>query len=357
MGYKNAQQPRSPFCLCNFNILDKYLQVWFKGIVTGVTDTALFTFYSLRYTDDGKIEDDVDENDLRLCLSVANCSDDNDKQAITNTAMLEDGVEEQEQEEEEECPRACPVSVFYSADDLSLLSPTPPVMHSEEQSPSALLTPGAHPLSLARRRRWSFESSPAPSPPAAVTAAAGTRSAAALQQERQQRFDTEDPGFFIPLAARCANPACRRLTCYRCERCNQSYSCSVACQKQVSLALCTLLCALYSAPSADVDMAVRRPLPAYACSVCVCVCVSLCVCVCVCVGLTLLLCPVLSLFLSTLSICPSVRPAHLSDCLCCAVLCCCVTAALSRCGMRGTDNSASSSPSPRSSPRLLRSRL
>lgn len=243
-------------------------------MITGVTDSTLFTFYSLQYTDDGNIEYDVDENDIRLQV-VNTCTD--DEQAITKSVTLDLNIDDRDdvKEDHHQHHRRPIARTVFSADDLSLLpplrgrgtgsehttatvtltsSPTPIPLQSEAVTTTTPTTSTSAPTATtlmtscddslsSRHRRWSFESSPASAVPVAVpvaTTAPGVvvpvsvaQAEAALQLKRQQRFASEDPHLFSPLAARCVNTSCRRLTVFRCQRCNQSFSCSVACQQQV----------------------------------------------------------------------------------------------------------------------------
>jgi hypothetical protein len=138
----------------------------------------------------------------------------------------------------------------YSLDDLSLLPLCATRIESKQTPVSSSMSVSAVHHSTPRRR-WSFDSSPlplsllfhlppTPTPSAPAVAVAASSSPSATEEEvsqqivRSERFATEDIHLFAPLAARCSLPSCRKLTLYRCHRCNLSFSCSLACQKKVS---------------------------------------------------------------------------------------------------------------------------
>jgi hypothetical protein len=191
--------------------------VWFEAVVTEVSESTLFTFYSLRYTDDGNSETDVDEQDIRLKIPVQiteplTCSprDEDDDDVALITAM-------------QELFNIDPIPsnrAFFSVDDMQLPHCHRPEIHSSNLK-----------YAVVRQRRWSFDSSPvpkfrSPTPPIAFPEAI-------VQRMRESRFSREDPNFFFPLAGRCAALSCCKLTIYRCQRCGQSFACSVSCQKKV----------------------------------------------------------------------------------------------------------------------------
>lgn len=173
-----------------------FSQVWFEGIVTDCVDSALFTCYSVQYEDDGKVEHYIDEGDLRPRASrIIRPSED----AATNKCNVFniDNIRN--------------FRMSYSADDLVISHR--PYLHTPKTT---------------SRRRWSIDFShthpPRPS----------TLPHTPQQSLQQKRFLNESPDLFLPLAARCANPSCRKMTLFRCHRCGSSFSCSAACQKQVS---------------------------------------------------------------------------------------------------------------------------
>ena len=123
--------------------------------------------------------------------------------------------------------------LFYSSDELSLLHPR----HKKSNNYSESFN---NPRKTSLIRRWSFESSSLhpPSCHSTLNVALGEDE---IKLQRQKRYAVEDLKHFFPLAARCANPLCRKLTIYRCQRCNKSFSCSIKCQREVCKMADTLL--------------------------------------------------------------------------------------------------------------------
>mmetsp|Transcript_32185 Transcript_32185/g.59923 ORF Transcript_32185/g.59923 Transcript_32185/m.59923 type:complete len:975 (+) Transcript_32185:114-3038(+) len=206
--------------------------VWFEAVVTGVTDSALFTFYSIQYTDDGNIELDVDEADMRQVISRK-------RESVTENPCQHDGdnidkelITAMEHLSTEDAPITSRNLTFYSADDLNLRA-SRTLDGSRCSQNTSLSPPDCVTLATDRRRRWSFEASPlfkfrSPTPPIAFPSEI-------LQRIREKRSSQENPRVLFPLAGRCELPSCRKMTIYRCRRCNHSFSCSKSCQKKVWL--------------------------------------------------------------------------------------------------------------------------
>lgn len=190
-------------------------------------DSALFTSYSVQFTDDGKTEHDIDEMHLRPKLILEH------EYMAPPRLEEEDVISSITSAMHELCADdfswsgPSPLPAFFSADDLALQPRLAGRPATKKKIPKQTNKP---------RRRWSFNSSPLapfrpPTPPMQLLPGV------AWQQVRARRYEREEADFLSPLAGRCALPTCRKLTVYRCCRCNQSYSCSVACHKKVPVRL------------------------------------------------------------------------------------------------------------------------